>query len=122
LSSGKQGLKLLQYLHFQRILFLLWLVVYESCADNDKQKRFQWIRHLGRINFTSDQGDAAFNYVFSLFIKVEAIIPDASVNCSAIEETFDHLKECSTIGEGISQGSVQQTVTLEQIVDHEISL
>jgi hypothetical protein len=43
------------------------------------------------IGCTSDEWDAALDYVFSLFVEVEAVSPDAGVDCSAVKEAFDHL-------------------------------
>jgi hypothetical protein len=79
------------------------------------------IRRLSRKRATSDEWDAALDHVFGLFVEVEPVGANAGVDGSAVEETFDHLEEGGSGGEGVSEVAVEECGSLEDVVDHHIS-
>ena len=86
----------IRYQHFMRILFLPWLVTYESCAGIDKQQWFQEIRHLIYPKCTSNKGNTALDNVLCLLVEVQTITSNASMNSCSIEKALHHFQEsCS---------------------------
>ena len=46
---------------------------------------------------TSDKGDAAFDYTFSLFVEVESVSTNSGMDSSLIEKGFDHMEELTAL-------------------------
>ena len=65
------------------------------------------IRRLSRKRATSDEWDAALDHVFGLFVEVEPVGANASVDGGAVEETFDHLEETGSGSERVSELTVE---------------
>jgi hypothetical protein len=57
---------------------------------------------------TSDQGNAAFNNIFSFLVEVEAIGPNARVHCSSVEKALHHFQEGGASGEVVSEGQGEE--------------
>lgn len=111
-------LPLLQYRRSQHTWFLLWWAVYESCAGIGRQVWFQEIRHLNRLRCTSNEGNVALDYIFGLLVEGESVSSDASVDCSAIEEAFDHFEEGGSGGKVVPEGKGKERTPSEDVGDH----
>lgn len=102
----------------QRSEFLPWWAACGSCVGNGRLRWSRGSRRLGEGRGTSDEGNAALDDVFCLFVEGEAIAADVGMDSGAVKEALHHSEEGGAGSKAVSVVGQEKRIALEDVGEH----